>query len=610
MALGQAFVEIHADLTPFRRNLQRDLKRITDEFEKQLSSALGSGLKTTAQQTGQQIGDTLGRETSRGMQKHLGDKNAGIFVSITSALAGALDDGISALPMEVKAALVAGILAASPLVAGALSAAITAGLGLAFAGIGVALASQFESVQSAWPRLVSGLRLQLVSSAGAFEKALLGTFALIQLRFAEMGPLLERIFSTSATFLEPFVGQLLDAVESFLTEMDKVLGESGAFINELGAGLKTLADAAALALGILASTGEDGRKALRDLIMAVAALTVGVAGLIAALTKAYGLIRDTLTAISRAPAIIQILFPLAAGIGHVIDATDDMNTANVAAIHTNTDLIDSQGGVIAKTKEEEQAIKALRDAIADAADAALDAILSNVAYEESIDDLAQSLKENGKNINIDTENGRENVRAFAKSIQDLRKDLVDRVTTGELTTEQAVAQYNREIERIEALGNSAGITDQQFYDLYGTAIALGELQIAPDTSGIDAATASVEELNAAAKAAIATLRHLASVAASGAVAGGQRGLAAGGFAHFPETVSIAEEGPEVVIPLTKPARAAELMKQAGLDKMAGGGGSQVLVFIDGKQMEGRMVQVAERVTAQQGLALAQGFRGL
>lgn len=608
MALGQAFVEVHADLTPFRRNLQRDLKRITDDFEKQLSNSLGSGLQRSAQQSGQRIGDTLGRETSRGMQKHLGNKDAGIFVSITSALASALDDGISALPMEVKAALVSGILATSPLIAGALATAISGGVALGVAGLGIALGSQFERVQTAWTGFVSRLRLQLVSSAGAFEQVLVNVFALVEGRFARLGPVFERLFSTAATFVEPLFNSLLNAMEAFLGHLDEALGGSGAFLEELGRGIETLARAAGMALAIMVSTGEDGRKAFRDLVAAVAGLVIGFSLLVAVLTKVYGLIRDTLSAIDRAPILIKILFPWAAGIGAVANATDDASEANTAWLHTNTDLLDSQGRVITKTKEEEQAIKALRDAINSAADAALDAIMSNVDYEESIDRLAKSLKENGKNINIDTENGRENVRAFAKSIQDLRKDLVDRVATGQLTTEQAVAQYNREIERIEALGNSAGITDQQFYDLYGTAIALGELEIAPDTSGIDDASASAQTLIARMKEIIALAKVIGGGAASGALAGA-RGFAQGGFVYAPETVSVAEEGPEVIIPLTKPARAAQLMRQAGLDDM-GGGETQVLVFIDGQQMEGRMVQVAQRVSAQQGLSLAQGFRGL
>lgn len=610
MALGQAFVEVHADLTPFRRNLQRDLKRITDDFEKQLTQSLGAAMKKAAAQTGQQIGNQLGSGVSQGMRKHLGDKNAGIFVSITSALASALDDGVSALPMEVKAALVTGILAASPLVAGALSVAISGAVALGVAGLGIALGSQFTRVQTAWTGFVSRLRMQLVTSASAFEQVLVNVFALVEARFTRLDPLLERLFSTSASFVEPFVNNLLSALENFLFHLDRALGGTGGLLDEAGRGLENLATAAGIALEILASTGEDGKKAFRDLIFIVSGLVVGFSLLVAVLTKVHGLIRGTAQVVASLPVFLQILFPLLAALGHLANASDRNSNANRAWIHTNTDLLDSQGQVIAKTKEEEQAVKALRDAINDAANAALDAILSNVAYEESIDELAKSLKENGKNINIDTENGRENVRAFAKAIQDLRKDLIDRVATGELTTQQALEQYSREIERIEALGNAAGITDQQFYDLYGSAIALGELEIAPETAGIDVMTASVEELILAARIAIESLKALGAVAASGAVAGARRGLAHGGVAYYPETVDIAEEGPEVVIPLTKPARAAQLMRQTGLDKMGGGGETQVLVFIDGQEIEGRMVRVANRVTAQQGLALSQGFRGL
>jgi hypothetical protein len=608
MALGQAFVEVHADLKPFRRNLQQDLKKITDDFEKQMKQALGVRMKDVAKQTGRDMGIQVGDGVSDGLKNKLGHKEASPFVAIAGALAGALDDGISALPMEVKAAMVAGLLAASPLVAGALAAAISAGVAVAFVGVGIALASQFQSVQNAWPNFVSGLRIPLVKAAGSFEDALLRTFALIQIRVERLGPTLERIFSISATFLEPLVNGLFNAIESFLSEMDDVLGKSGGFVDELARGLNTLAMAAAQALAILASTGQDGQKALRDLIMLVAGLVVGIAGLIAALTTLYGRLRDAFSLFARFPIIAQILFPIPAALGHIALATDEVSRSNQAWVHTNTDLLDSQGRVITRTKEEEDRVKDLAKAIADAADATLNAITANVSYEDSIDDLADALKENGKNINIDTEAGRANVTALATSIEKLRTQLTERVKTGELTTAQAVAQYDREIQRIEELANKAGITDEAFRQLFGTSIELSRLAIDPDSTGLDAATASAEELLARLKEIIALAKVIGGGAAAGAIAGARRGLADGGFAFLPETIDIAEDGPEVVIPLTKPARAAQLMRQAGLDNLGSGGSTEVLVFIGDEQLEQKMVRVVQGNNSAQQLAMTHGSR--
>lgn len=76
-----------------------------------------------------------------------------------------------------------------------------------------------------------------------------------------------------------------------------------------------------------------------------------------------------------------------------------------------------------------------------------------------------------------------------------------------------------------------------------------------------------------------------------------------------ETLSWLGEGdkPEVVIPLTKPARARQLMAESGLMGMSGGG--DVYVYIGNEQLDSRMFRVANSAMGSQALALASGPRG-
>lgn len=617
MALGQAFVEVHADLSPFRRDLNRELRRAISDFEKDLNKALGSTLQNEAESSGHKIGTRLGRGASRGLHDELGRKEAGLWVSVSSALASALDDGISALPMEVKAALVAGIIAVSPLVAGALGGAISAGIGLGFAGVGAALASQFESVQARWLEFGVGLRTILVRSAGAFEPVVLQALDVILSRVGDLEPALKKVFDISSTFVVPFVDRLMDAIDVFLFHMESSLGDAEDFVEELGRGIVMLADAVGMAASTLLSTGEEGREALRDMIGTVALLVVGFAELVSVLTKVYGVARDTARVIASLPIFLQILTPLPSLLGHTVNAIDKVSGANETYFYTNLDVVDSQGRVITRTKAEMDALEDLAKVINKAADATLDAITANVDYERSIDDLEERLKAGGRNIDINTKQGQDTVEAFAKAIRNLQEQLASRVLTGELTTQQALSQYDREIGRIENLGNKAKITDQQFRELFGTAIELGRLSIAPDTSGLQGVELTVEQLIARMRTAINVARGLAGVISAlpglggvGIGLGFLPGFADGAVVDRPTVAMLGEGGKEeVVIPLTKPERAAQLMRQTGLDGL-GATDMQVLVFIGDEQIEGRMVRVAQRVSAQQGLALAQGFRGL
>ena len=86
--------------------------------------------------------------------------------------------------------------------------------------------------------------------------------------------------------------------------------------------------------------------------------------------------------------------------------------------------------------------------------------------------------------------------------------------------------------------------------------------------------------------------------------------AEGGIVNQPTQALIGEAGPEVVIPLTRPSRAAQLMQQSGLAGMLSAAATLVQVFIGNEQLEGRMVQVVERNNAALGNSLAFGARGL
>lgn len=62
--------------------------------------------------------------------------------------------------------------------------------------------------------------------------------------------------------------------------------------------------------------------------------------------------------------------------------------------------------------------------------------------------------------------------------------------------------------------------------------------------------------------------------------GGNKPFAEGGIVRGPTQALIGEAGTEVVIPMTRPGRAAELMRQSGLAQMLGGGGDiSVQVFL-------------------------------
>lgn len=74
------------------------------------------------------------------------------------------------------------------------------------------------------------------------------------------------------------------------------------------------------------------------------------------------------------------------------------------------------------------------------------------------------------------------------------------------------------------------------------------------------------------------------------------GHASGDIVRRPELATLAEDGPEVVIPLTKPNRARELAHQSGLTRMLrpeGGGNVTQVFYLGEEQVNARIVRIAD-----------------
>lgn len=607
MSLGEAFVEVRADMRPFGRDLQRSVKPMVEAFEREMNNAVGRAVLANSQEHGREAGDRLSRGIKNSLTEQFRNKNA--FIVIASTLAGALDDGISALPTEVKAAIVAGIIAASPLVAGALSGLVAAAVGVGLVGLGILLASQFDVVQERAVEFGRTVRESLVESAQDFVPAVLQSLDIIETRVSLMRGRLDQIFNVSSNFLEPLTQGGLDAIENIIDAIFDSLDDIKPFIDELGASMATLGDAIGMALQILIATGEDGQKALRDLVGIVAVAIISFASLLFALTKLYGAIRVLIKVVVD---LAGPFTPLLAAIARFFDEMDRRSNVSKSFINTNTDMQQGLEGLIVATDGETQALKEYRDALERASDSVKNQLELAISWEESLDRISESLRRNGKTLDITTEKGRENARAFLDALKIAEDAAVQRVRRGEITGEQAALNYDREIAKLRELASQAGISGQKFDELFGDITVVARARISSTEMGVDDLAGALGVANDEARQLYDMLQLILGLRRSigaGAVAG-VRNFAEGGIHYVPELIRVAEAGPEVTIPLTKPARAAQLMQESGLASAFGSGPSQVLVFIGNEQLDARTVRIVERSNTAQAMALNHGGRQL
>lgn len=591
--LGEAFIAVHADMAPFRRELKSESKAAAEAFEKDLGKAVEDAVSDGADRGGRAGGKRAGKGLGDGIADELGDKGADVWLKIAGALGSALDNGISSLPNEVKAAIVFGILAASPIILSALAGAIGTGIAAGFIGLGVALATQFESVQTRWASFVSNIRKSFVSAAEPFETALLGVLDIAEDRFAEWEPMLKRIFGTVSQSLEPIVTAALDAFEYILDAVDANLENIDILAGGIADAIYILGDGLSTIIDLIVSLGDDGRKAFLDMVYFLTAMAVGAVELVTWMTKAYNIIRDIAQGTDD---LILILAPFLLLFKGIANEVDNASVSNKAYAYTNVELGTSATSVISATKAEEKAMKELADATKKAADSTWYAIDSQIAFEEALDDIQDSIKENGKTLKIETEEGRNNLRALGNAIKIAQKDAQERTDAGVMNAEQIVAAYNAEIERIFKAAEAQGISRDRIREIYGAQLDLIKLP-PPSTEWLQQmaqwAAAAAFNLEKANKAAWNLPNRV----------GGPQPFAEGGIVRGPTVALIGEAGTEAVIPMTRPARAAAIMRQSGLDRMFGGSGDvQVSVYLGNEAFDQHVQKVVvqdKRATARQ-----------
>lgn len=592
--LGEAIIEVRADLSPFIRGLDRQLRAATEAFEQRLQRAVERGLGDFPGSTqGEQLGENLGEGIDRGLGRRFNGNNSDFITGLFASIGSALDDGLSALPTEVKAAIVVGLASASPLLAGGIAGAVSAGIGAGVAGVGTLLAFQYEDVLNRGVVMAERLRMQLITAASSFVPAVINGIAMIEQRFFDLGPLINRIFTKASTFVEPLTNGILNFISEVLDGIDDALGDSGGFVDELMRGLRTLGFALGEVMRILAATGEDGKVAFRDLIFLVSDLLVGIARIVAGLTEFYGLLRS----IAGESSLLVLLSDAAA-------------QSNVAYAWTNTQLAGSMDGVVKMTEEEEKRLKDLKKALDDASDATYGIIESQIDFERSLDEIRASLEENGATLDITNEKGRRNAEEFITGLKAVEEETVNQVAIGKMSAQQAAEHYDLQIAKLREVATQGGLTALQFDMMYGDIIRVAQLKLDAQAMGI---IGTGEELAAATHQAADLWQELQRIKNFRLPSVGTRRFseyAEGGIVTHPTFGLIGEAGPEVVIPLTKPQRAAQLMRQSGLADSLGTAGTTVNVYVGNEQLDAHTYRVVESNNTALSNSLAYGARGL
>lgn len=371
--------------------------------------------------------------------------------------AGGSLQGAPVPPQAMAIGAAIGASAAVPLLAaigGALTGAV--GAGIAGAGIAGAIMGDPETFKQAWADATGSVKSEFLDATAVFAGPTLEAIRGI-------GPLVEswnidEVFAGAVKFVPPLVHGVERFATGIVRGVSAMVDKGEPAVEALADGLAEIGDAAGDAFESIASGAEGGGEALRDVIFAVG----GAIRLFGVLTQAA---EETYSYIHDHP--VEAAF-LSMGASLPITLLDSFSDSTVAAGKAldETSIAAAGGAAAGESVADswEGAAAAMQDA-ADTANYLFDTQMgltdATVGWEQSIDDLSDSIKENGNTWDITTQKGRDNTTALQDSIQ-AAKDLREANIANKMEVSEANRQYEAQIAYLRSVATKAGLTAEQF----------------------------------------------------------------------------------------------------------------------------------------------------
>jgi hypothetical protein len=605
MALGKAFIEVHADTKPFAQELGKELGRILKAVEngparkagEKLGKELGEGASDGFEKSFSTTSGTGGSRASRSSLSNFFDFDTSGFAGrMAQGIVDALDDGLSGLPAELKVALGAALLVSLP-VAGALGASLATAVITSFltglsAGLAVALGSQLTVVQNQWQLTLAHLRDLTVQWAQPVVGPLLTAFDVIRERASQIGPDIARFIELGSRAIVPLIDGIFSLVGNALPYLNSALSNIDTFANVIANGLGRMGTAFGRVIDNIANN-DDAVTALNDILVLIEDLIYLGGGLVTLFLDVYGVARDIAEALD--------LFNLI-----------NFNTDLADGVRQTNSFSNSLRGLFTSTSAETKALDELNKQLEGYVSELNNSWSANINFEQSLDDLTQSLRENGRTTDINTQKGRDNQRAIQDAVLKLREQRDATILlTGDVDAANATFETNK--QRLLDAATAGGITRQRFDELTAAILNVPP----PITTGVTAQT--LENLKLAGVFAAAAASQIAAMIAN------SRGLSSiriptpqrsygvqqyseGGIFNTPTLGVFGEAGEEVIIPTSKPARAAELISQSPM--LSSMMSPSVNVYIGNQQIDAYIDQRVARSQAAIARNLSYGSRSL
>lgn len=411
VTLADAYVRLRADPAPLGDDLAKGVRAPAEKAGEQADKSFDEGMQRSgrkrkkklplptdeeSKKEGFRLGGAIGEALTKGLSTAGGP--------ITRALANVFGVLPPQAQVAIGAGLVGAVTIAAPVIAASVAGAVLAGIGSGAIAVGIAAAFQDRRVKEAGRGIVNDLKEEFAAIGGDFVNPVIASLARVRDFVRTIG--LRETFAPAAGYVLPLTNALINLAKSVMPSIQRAIIAAKEPLLAFGQVLPQLGAAVASILDLFsrnANTAADGLRLLVQIaIVGIGAIEAQLAVLIAGFNVMQKIYQFVRAAQGDAEPLIAAHYEAQR---RAKEGTEEWDSA-LGGLQTELD------GVTGKTNTSTAAIKDWSQTMQDATNVNLSARAARRELEAAIDDSTKAIKDNGKNLDINTKKGRENQAAL------------------------------------------------------------------------------------------------------------------------------------------------------------------------------------------------------
>jgi hypothetical protein len=335
------------------------------------------------------------------------------------------------VPAPILAAVGSALAATAPAIGSMIGGTLLAALGGGALAVAIVSSVKDVKVRAAFSEFGDFLGEEFRSYGEAFDVPLIKAAERFQDRFASISPKIRGVFAEMSVAVGPLVEGLIGFVEKAGPGIADALRGSLPVLKAIADELPALGQSAGDFFKLVGAGSEGAADGMVALLRLLEMTGYALGGMILYWETLFAAIGDA------GPVIQGLLGPLASLTGGAQSVIVPIAGAGYAANDTASAFDRMVQSTLAATEGFNNSYGAA------------------IAYEEAIDNLAASVKENGRSMDIGTEKGRNNARALMEVFEAARRTYDANIASG-MSAQEAGRKYQEQIAAARAAALAAG----------------------------------------------------------------------------------------------------------------------------------------------------------